>query len=69
MNPKRWKWYTWLSLLYFAGVFYATFSSVADGMISVLVAAAAWLFLKAIDWFVRAVYHDFKHWPPTERPH
>lgn len=66
MNPTRWKWYTWVALLYFVGVFYVNFNGVpAEGIISAIVGAIAWLILRLIDWVVRALYREGKTPPPT----
>ena len=31
MNPKRWKWYTWIALVYFAINFYVNFNGAGGG--------------------------------------
>ena len=45
MNPKRWKWYTWLALVYFAINFYLNFNGVpGEAIISVFVSGVVWFF-------------------------
>lgn len=71
MNPKRWKWYTWIALVYFVLVFAVNFNgTVGESIISVFVGAVAWFFLYLIHEIVRAFYLAFtgKMPPPITKP-
>ena len=72
MNPKRWKWYTWVALVYFVINFSLNFrGNPAEGIISVSVCSVVWFFLWLIHEIVRAFYLAFtgKTPPPIDRPH
>lgn len=57
MNPKRWKWYTWIALIYFAINLYVNFNGApASAIISVFVSGVVWFFLWLIHEIVRAFY-------------
>ena len=70
MNPKRWRWYTWLALVYFVINFYLNFQGIpAEGIISVIVGAIVWFFLWLIHQIVRAFYLAFTgKMPPPATP-
>lgn len=60
MNPKRWKWYTWIALVYFAINFYVNFNgTAAEAIISVFVSGVVWFLLWLIHEIVRAFYLAF----------
>ena len=69
MNPKRWKWYTWIILVFFPINLVANYSAPGDAVISVIVCVIYWFFLWLIHQIVRAFYLAFTgKMPPPATP-
>ncbi len=71
MNPKRWKWYTWLALVYLALNLAVNFRGQAsEAIISLAIGAVVWFFLWLLHEVVRAFYLAFtgKMPPPITKP-